>query len=293
MREEEVSSPIQGVGGPRVLALSHERASGGSSVRRGGEYTCNAAEVGRGWAAAAAKAILYLYSVTQERLSQIIGFDELHLSRSRWRTRTRTSRTARWCAYCRVCRRHRHRRHRGGAEGRRAGLHIFATLQTTHLRCFSLQAALMAGNDWSGYRDVAVLSLVSIAPLATTLGYAEERTALAAGIFFAAALTKLTFNPSGPAQSYDKAAERTAIHAVVMTSGTNRAVRVCLGAVYAYASLAFALAMIRAEPENPRLLTRLEALEPRAAGELALTALGCLANCYFAGLWGSSGYTGQ
>ena len=59
MREEEVSSPIQGVGGPRVLALSHERASGGSSVRRGGEYTCNAAEVGRGCAAAAAKAILY------------------------------------------------------------------------------------------------------------------------------------------------------------------------------------------------------------------------------------------
>jgi len=151
----------------------------------------------------------------------------------------------------------------------------------------------MAGNDWSGYRDVAALSLVSIVPLATTLSYAEERTALAAGMVFAAALIKLTFNPSGPSQSYDKAAERTAIQAVVMTSGTNRAVRMCLSAVYAYASLAFALAMIRAEPENPRLLTRLGALEPRAAGELALTALGCLANCYFAGLWGSSGYTGQ
>ena len=36
MREEEVSSPIQGVGGPRVLALSHERASGDSSVKNGG-----------------------------------------------------------------------------------------------------------------------------------------------------------------------------------------------------------------------------------------------------------------
>ena len=152
----------------------------------------------------------------------------------------------------------------------------------------------LAMPDWSGARDVAVLATVSIAPLVLCLGYAGEHKALGVGLFFAAALTKLTFNPSGPAPaSFDEATENMAIKRVVMTSRTNQGVRMCLGSVYMWASITFALAMCRAEPGSPRLLARLLALEPRAAGELALTLCGCLANCYFAGLWGSSGYCGQ
>jgi hypothetical protein len=149
-----------------------------------------------------------------------------------------------------------------------------------------------SSSDYSSWKPVALLAIGSVTPLVLTLAPAEP-VALGAGCLLAAALTKLTFNPAGPApKSYDKAVEENAIKAVVMTSDTNRIVRLLLGSVYTYASITFAIRM--AKPvDDVRLITRLVSFDPYAIGLLSLTWFACLVDFFFAGLWFSSGWCGQ
>ena len=147
--------------------------------------------------------------------------------------------------------------------------------------------------DFGSVGPVAALAVGTLTPLIATLG-GHEPVALTAGCVLAAALIKLTFNPFGPAPtSYDTVLEAKAIDAVVMTSSTNRAVRLALGSIYIYASITFAVRMTGPASDGVRLLPRLLACEPGALLRLGLTWLGCLANHFFAGLWASTGYCGQ
>ena len=99
--------------------------------------------------------------------------------------------------------------------------------------------------------------------------------------------------------TFDTAAEQRALHNVTITSDTNRAVRLGLGAVYTYAAAAFAWHMLAPRSDGGA------ALSSRVAGasslsemsgalaQLALIWLGCFADLRVAGVWGSSGFCGQ
>jgi hypothetical protein len=122
----------------------------------------------------------------------------------------------------------------------------------------------------------------------------HEPLALTAGFILAGTLVKMTFNPPGPAPtSYDPAAEQKALTSVVMTSDSNRLVRLALGSIYAYASLTFAARMIAPGPDSVRLLTQVAAGDLPAIGKLALTWCGCMVDFFVAGVWLSSGAIGQ
>jgi hypothetical protein len=126
-----------------------------------------------------------------------------------------------------------------------------------------------------------------------TLG-SREPAALLAGAVLAAALVKETFNPFGPAPtSYDKGVETQAIKSVVMTSNTNRVIRLLLGAVYVYAAVTFAIWMVNPREDSSKLVSRLQTLELKAFGELSLAWVACVVNFFVAGIWLSSGWCGQ
>lgn len=145
--------------------------------------------------------------------------------------------------------------------------------------------------DYGSWKPVVFLAIATVTPLALTLNTAEP-VLLGVGCVLAGCLTKLTFNPSGPTPtSYDKKVESKAIKSVVITSDTNRIVRLLLGGVYLYAGATFSLRMLSSSPE--RMVTRLSDFEPYAYAIFALTWLACLVDFYIGGIWLSSGWCGQ
>ena len=101
------------------------------------------------------------------------------------------------------------------------------------------------------------------------------------------ALVKMTF-ADGTVSAKMEAIEAKALKDVVMTSGGNRAVRIGLGSVYAYAAIAVALRWT-----GPDTLSRMLRLDSNAIGQTALAWAVCVVDTYFAGLWISSGSDGQ
>ena len=119
---------------------------------------------------------------------------------------------------------------------------------------------------------IAGLAVATITPLALTTAL-HEPIALTAGCGLAIALARLTFDPPGAAAtSFDKEKEAAAVRNVVMTSDTNRIVRLLLGSVYIYASVTFGLRMTN----GAQLLSRLAIVEPAAVGKLLLVWAGCM-----------------
>ena len=144
--------------------------------------------------------------------------------------------------------------------------------------------------DWTKPAPIIGLAAATIAPLVLTLG-TNDPIALTIGCGLTLALVEMTFTKGkGP---HDEKAEAAAISHVVMTSSANRAARLLLGSTFLYASATFGLRMTAAGADGVQLLTRLALLEPRAIGTLALTWIGCSADCLFAGVWLSTGRDGQ
>ena len=161
--------------------------------------------------------------------------------------------------------------------------------------------------EWSGAGAIAALCAGTLSPLLLTTYASGERGVAAVGCALAAALARLTVNPSsGPPAQYDKALEQKALQNATMTSDANRAVRIALCATYVWAAAVFAWRMVGAGSggSGAGLLSRAAAgvgasnLEEMgsalgAAAQLALVWIGCFANCRVGTLWGSSGYCGQ
>jgi hypothetical protein len=135
--------------------------------------------------------------------------------------------------------------------------------------------------DYGKIVPVATLAAGTITPLVLTLG-TREPVALFAGVVFAAALVKCTIPYGPPPKSYDKTVEDVALKSVVMTSSTNRFVRLALGSVYLYAAITFAIWMTKPN-DSILLISRLQMLEINAFGVLSLTWVGVLINFFVAG----------
>ena len=119
---------------------------------------------------------------------------------------------------------------------------------------------------------IAGLAAATVTPLVLTTA-PHQPIALAAGCGLAMALARLTIDPpSAAASNVDAEKEAAAIRNVVMTSDTNRLVRLLLGSIYIYASTTFALRMT----DGAQLLSRLANVEPAAVGRLLLVWAGCM-----------------
>ena len=179
-------------------------------------------------------------------------------------------------------------------------------------RVAALQRLTPEMGEWSGPGAIAALCAGTLSPLLLTTYASGERGVAAVGCALAAALARLTVNPSaGPPAQYDHALEQKALRNATITSDTNRAVRIALCATYVWAAAVFAWRMVGAgsggsggSGGTASLLSRAAAgvgastLEEMgsalgAAAQLALVWIGCFANCRVGTLWGSSGYCGQ
>jgi hypothetical protein len=143
-------------------------------------------------------------------------------------------------------------------------------------------------SDFSRVRG-PLLQLVGLnmLPLTATLGKGEPSAMIAGGALMAY-LTRLTITKFEPGETLDADREQRAVESVVITSDTNRRVRVALGSVFIYASGAFALRMV-----TPELAARVLAMEPAALATLGGTWLGCMADNFWSAVWLSSGALGQ
>ena len=103
-------------------------------------------------------------------------------------------------------------------------------------------------------------------------------------------LGRLTVNGNAPVpKSYDKAAEKRALDALVTTSPRNRTVRVAMGSCNLLAAVLYAARAAKARKDKEAGEEEGSVGVGTAAAEWTLTLLLCVA----AGVWISSGYYGQ
>ena len=144
---------------------------------------------------------------------------------------------------------------------------------------------------WSSPAAVAGLAAVSLLPLAVTAHSCRQPAAAVVGLLLALALARLTLNPAGAAvpARFDAAKEQQALKNVVMTSSTNRTVRMGLGAVYAYTAVAFSWhALVTTAAERGA-----GGGAAAAVTRVVLAWVGCFVDLRIGFVWGSSGFCGQ
>jgi hypothetical protein len=137
-------------------------------------------------------------------------------------------------------------------------------------------------------KTVLIFTGGASAPLIISLA-PHDLIALAAGGALVLTLAHMTHVDSGHSPSSNaKEVEAKAIENVVMTSTSNRTVRVALGSVYAYGAVKFALRWAGAG-----VLDRVLQKDVAAVGQVAAAWLVCLADGYFTGIWMSTGANGE
>ena len=148
------------------------------------------------------------------------------------------------------------------------------------------------GPNYGTVRPIAILATCTLTPLGFTTA-PHALVTLAAGVALAAALIWMTFRcPSSPV-SFDEKIEARAIRDIVMTSSSNRGVRVLLGLVYFYAAAAFAFRWTTSADGGHSLRYRLAALEPAAVCIVAAVYVGTFLDAMIGGMWLSTGADGQ
>jgi hypothetical protein len=139
--------------------------------------------------------------------------------------------------------------------------------------------------------DMGPLIMGTLAPLALTSGK-NDRGTLALGTLLSLMLGKMTFNLQAPPANYNLARESLAIENILMTSDSNRFVRLSLGAVYMYAAISFCKRSSKANRSEAKEGKQSRTLVVKAGSE-AVSWLATFSLCFIGAVWLITGYYGQ